>query len=99
MVTSMFDSLAYGDDDFKLHYEVVGEIMLLHCSVDRWTHNVLKKIYRVFVAIRDDAYSNGILQIRVVTKNDKFAQLFGFEHKYTVKANGEEYEEMICQKW
>ena len=93
----MSSPLAYGDDDFKLHYEVVGDILILHCSVDRWTHNVLKKIYRAFVAIRDEAYGQGIVQIRVITKNDKFAQLFGFEHKYTVTIDGEEYEEMVWQ--
>ena len=94
----MSNPLAYSDDDFKLHYEVMGDILILHCVVDRWSHTVLKRIYRVFVAIRDEAYSNGVLQIRVITKNDKFAQLFGFEHKYTVTIDGEEYEEMICHR-
>ena len=95
MVTVMFKY--FESEDYTLHYEVYRGVALVHCEVERWSHNVYKDILGTFCDLKIKLKGQGVDQVRTLTQNPKFAELFGFEYKFCVTTEGKEYEEMICQ--
>jgi hypothetical protein len=87
----------YRDADFHVRLESASpEFLYMHCEVYNWNKTVLKRMYRVFVSIAEEAKSAGFKELRTVSPNPKFTKLFDFESIGEVTYGNQEYKVM---KW
>ena len=65
--------------EFKFEYEIVGDVLVLHLNVTRWSHNVYKLMKGVFDLFIADAKAQGYRKLVTFTPNTPFVKLFGGE--------------------
>jgi len=67
----------YKDEDFQIEYEVYEDILILHSEVFNWKLSSLKKGYRQFALLKEEASKLGFTKMATCTPNPNFAKLFG----------------------
>jgi hypothetical protein len=77
METQLPKIIYYQDDDFLLEVQQYEGQINLHCTVSNWTPSSLRRGYRVFASLIDEATSLGFDRLLTITPNPKFAKLFG----------------------
>jgi hypothetical protein len=77
METKLPKQLYYKDDNFTLEVEPIDGEYFLHCIVQEWNASVLRRMYKVFAVLLEEANQHGVERMYTVTPNPRFAKLFG----------------------
>ena len=94
MQTNLPKLVFHKDSDFLVEYQLYGEHVILHCTVDRFKLSVLKKMYEVFALMKKEFGEKGFKYMTTITPNVKFCELFNGvadEHTKMIYEN-KEYE-------
>lgn len=78
----------YRDENFSLEFEWFGGDILLHCTVNKFSVEIVKQGYIVFGMMLNECKDAGVNRVFTVTPNPKFSRMFG-----GVKVNELEYLE------
>lgn len=80
----------YKDEDFVVESSFYKDYLVLHCEVTNWNLTVLKRMYKVFGALR-----NEFPKMMTITPNPNFAKLFGGETVEYVIIDGQSCEVIV----
>ena len=76
----MSKEVFYEDKNFRIVVEPYEGNLVVHCSVTRWTHSVLKKLYKEFVRLVEISEERGYKGLDAYSPNPKFCELLCFDY-------------------
>lgn len=83
----------YEDEDFRVEGVLFEGKYFLHITVERYSHNVQKRIDKLFEEMKTAAVSTGFVdEFYTATPNPRYARYLGGEHLDTVEVDGETME-------
>ena len=98
MVIQMYSKeTIFEDDTCYVAVQVLEGVVNLHCEVYDWKPSVLKRLYSIFLEIKDYYAGEGFKYLSTVSPNPKFAKLFGGETINELVIDGKEYEVIVWE--
>lgn len=85
----------YRDDNFSLEYERLLSKVVVHLSVENFSHSVMRKIYREAVRFESEMWNQGVEEIVTFTPNPTFARMLVGEKRSELEYEGVIYEEFV----
>jgi hypothetical protein len=76
---------------FKLEYEDLGDMALIHCEVDEWNISVARKLDEAVGNFFNQLWEEGYLSAVTFSPNPKFCEYMGGERIGEGEMNGNYY--------
>lgn len=92
METQSLKEVFFENDDYTLEIEPFNNMIVLHCTVRKWTVSSLRHGYNKLGELMNTVSDLGYEQLITITPNPKFAKLFGGEVIDEFSHNNQKYE-------
>lgn len=85
----------YQDDTGLLEYELYEDMVIIHCTVSKWSPRILRNFYSVFKTFKEEVAKSGIYKIITLTPNPRFCELFCGVRVNSFTHEGIDYETIL----